>query len=291
MKNKKRILVTGANGMMGTDIVPIISQENEVLHTDILELDVCDIDSIKKVISGFKPEWVLHMAAMTNLDLCEDEPEKANAINHLGARNVARICGEYGSKLIYISTSGVFSGDDGAPYTEDSQPNPKNVYGTTKYLGELAVRDVLPLDDYIILRVGWLFGGGIKDFKFVGKIYKMIHERDEISAVDDIFGSSNYTMDIGKLILYLLKESHRGIFHAVNEGFASRYEIAMEIVRLSGVKCSVRPIPAIEFPTRAPRPKMEKLDNARLKKIGYKMRRWNVALAEYIERLKCELPF
>lgn len=288
---KLRLLLTGAKGMMGSDIVPILEREFEVIPTDIDELDVTDIERVQAVLEARRPDWVVHMAALTDLDYCEDNPLTADAVNNLSTRNVAQVCKDKGIQLIYISTSGIFSGKKDAPYSEIDTPKPQNAYGVSKYRGELAVRELLPEDRWMILRAGWLFGGGSRDIKFVGKIYKLCHERETLSAVNDIFGSPNYSLDIGELIIYLILNGHRGVFHAGNGGIATRYDIAREIVNFAGVGCVVKPVPSTSFPTKAPRPPMEAIRNENLEKIGYVMRPWREALKEYIERLKCELRY
>lgn len=285
MNERLKILATGAKGMMGSDIIPILSREFDILATDIDELDICDEGSVRGTIEAFRPDWVLHMAAMTDLDNCEVEPEKASSVNFEGTRNLASACRDFGSAMVYISTSGVFSGKKKLPYNESDIPRPQNVYGETKYHGELAVQEILPNNRRLILRAGWLFGGGPQDKKFVSKIYKIAKQKGSLLAVDDIFGSPNYTVDIGNLIIYLLKNNLSGLFHVANEGWANRFQIAKAIVEIAKVECVVEPVSSEFFKTRAPRPPMEAIDNIRLREIGYNMRPWKEALAEYLERL------
>lgn len=290
-KKDFRLLITGADGMMGSDIVPILKREFTVIPTDKSDMDVTDEDQIERVFEDVSPDVVIHMAALTDLDYCEDHPTAAELVNHQGTRNVAQACLDSGAKMIYVSTSGIFSGKKENAYGEVDIPKPKNVYGVSKYRGELAIRELLGDDRWMILRAGWLFGGGKRDIKFVGKIYKLCHERDELSAVNDIFGSPNYTLDIGQLLLYLITNEHRGVFHVGNDGIATRYDIACEIVKLADVDCTVKAVPSTEFPTRAPRPPMEAIRNDNLAMIGYRMRPWREALKDYIQRLKCELQY
>ena len=291
MSPKIKILATGAGGMLGGDVIKELSEKFEVFPTDLPELDVQNKEAINRWMEKIKPDYVLHMAAITDLDLCEENPELADAVNHIGTLNVAEACEKTGTSIIYISTSGIFSGRKKSPYSENDKPIPQNAYGKTKYLGELAVEKTLPSECRLILRAGWLFGGGKKDIKFVGKIYKLVHRLDKLTAVNDIYGSPNYSVDIGKLIDYLIRNKVNGIYHASNEGCVTRFDIAEEIVRLAGVDCRVEPVPATDFPTRAPRPPMEAMTNKKLEKLGYKMRGWKEALAEYIDRLKCELEY
>ncbi len=285
MNKKPKILATGANGMMGCDIIPILESEFEVLATDVDNMDIRDPEAVRAVFEAFRPDWVLHMAAMTDLDRCEVEPEIAEAVNHIGTRIIASACAEFDVPLIYISTSGVFSGRKNTPYVETDIPKPQNIYGKTKYKGEIAVREILPKDKWLILRAGWLFGGGPQDKKFVGKIYKIAKQRGSLSAVDNIYGSPNYTVDIGNLIIYLIKNNLFGLFHVANTGWANRFQIAREIVDIANVECVVEPVPSEFFKTKAPRPPMEAIENCRLNEIGYQMRPWKEALAEYLKRL------
>ena len=285
MSKRTKILATGANGMMGFDIIPILEEEFDVLSTDIDELDVCSLEDIRRHMDSFEPDWVLHMAAMTDLERCETEPELAREVNSVGTKNLAEACRKSGASMLYVSTSGVFSGRKKTPYTEDDIPEPRNVYGRTKFEGERAVREILPDDRWLILRAGWLFGGKSRDKKFVGKIYKLAMQGKSLSAVNDIYGSPNYTVDIGRLMNYLIKNGLSGIYHVANKGYANRYEIAKEIVRLAGVDCDVEAVPSSFFETKSPRPPMEAIENVRLEALGYIMRPWREALAEYIERL------
>ncbi|MCK5833273.1 dTDP-4-dehydrorhamnose reductase [bacterium] len=285
MTNKLKILATGAKGMMGCDVIPILSEKCDVLSTDIEELDICDNEQVRKAIKRFRPNWVLHMAAMTDLDRCEIEPKLAENVNSKGTENLAQACFDFNVSMIYISTSGVFSGLKKSPYIEDDIPRPQNVYGKTKYSGEKAVREILAPDRWLILRAGWLFGGGAQDKKFVGKIYKIAKQEGMLSAVEDIYGSPNYTVDIGNLILYFVNNRINGLFHVANEGCANRFKIAEEIVRVAGIDCIVKPVSSEFFKNSAQRPPMEAIENVRLREIGYKMRPWEEALAEYVKRL------
>jgi len=288
MSEKKKILVTGSKGMMGSDTIPQLEMEYRVIPTDLKELDITKFAQVKNILEAEQPDWVVHMAALTDLDFCEENPETADLVNHRGTRNIAEVCAENGIGMIYISTSGIFSGKKRTPYNEEDIPNPKNAYGMSKYHGELAVRELLPEDKWLILRAGWLFGGGEKDIKFVGKIYKLCHEWNELSAVDDIFGSPNYTLDIGDIIIYLIKNKYRGVFHVGNKGVATRFDIAREIVSAAEVECNIIPVPSTMFPTVAPRPPMEAICSAKLDSLGYRIRPWQDALKDYIGRLKCE---
>ncbi len=286
MYQEKKIIITGAKGMMGSDVVPILSENYSVVPTDKEELDITDAGQIEDWFDRVRPDWVVHMAALTDLDFCEENPDIAHEVNNAGTEKIAAACKKRGIGMIYISTSGIFSGKKDKPYTEDDIPKPVNVYGQSKYHGELAVQKILEGEKWMILRAGWLFGGGENDIKFVGKMIKLARTISEISAVDNIFGSPNYTVDIGRLICYLIEEEMRGVFHVGNEGLATRLDLAEAIVELSGADCTIKPVHSSVFPTKAPRPPMEAIVNSRLLRIGYEMRPWREALKDYIERLR-----
>ncbi len=280
-------MVTGGSGMLGSDVLPLLEEEFDVLAPSHEKLDVTDAKAVEEAVqSGF--DIVLHMAALTDLDWCEDHPEEAMRVNTGGTQNVAKACAKAGCKMIYISTSGVFSGRLGRPYTEDDTPKPANVYGRSKYEGELAVERFVAPERRLILRVGWLFGGGRKDKKFVAKMFKLMRSTPKVMAVDDIWGSPNYSVDIGRLLVELIDAQAFGLFHVANSGEpASRYDVALAIRDAAGFDVEVEAVPASRFPTRAPRPPMEAITSLRLDGVVKSgMRHWRNALEEYVARLK-----
>lgn len=286
----ERMLVTGAKGMMSSDIVPILGSRYELFLTDIDTMDITDINAVRRMVDETSPSRIVHLAALTDLERCERAPELAMSVNAGGTRNIAEVCRESGIGMVYISTSGVFSGGSPAPYSEDSEPMPVNTYGKSKLEGESWVKEILADGDYLIVRVGWLFGGGALDKKFVGKMFKLLSERDVVRVVSDIFGSPNYSVDFGNTLLYLIEHKYSGLFHCVNEGQASRYEIAIKMAEYMGSSCRVEPCPALEFPSSVRRPPREAIANKRLhSETDYRMRSWDEALEEYIYRLRCEL--
>ncbi len=179
-KDLSKVLTTGAGGMVGSYI-------DFGIKTTRRDLDITDLNETVKVIKSHKPEAIIHLAAETDMERCERDPKHAYLINSIGTYNVAIAAKEIGAKLVYVSTIGVFGGDSSGAYCETSEPNPQNYYGRSKYLGELIVKGML--DDYIIARAGWMFGGGpLKDKKFVAKIIKQLKSK-EIKAVNDISSS------------------------------------------------------------------------------------------------------
>jgi dTDP-4-dehydrorhamnose reductase len=273
--------------MMGVDVIPVLSKKHEVIPSTRMDMDVSDSGSIKKAIEIMKPDYILHLAALTDLDYCEQNPDIAMRVNGEMTGVLAEYCSKFGIKLIYMSTSGVFSGFKSVPYDESIEPKPVSTYGKSKYLGEKLVKSIMNSSDFLILRAGWVFGGGEKDKKFVGKIFRLMKSMDSVKVVSDIFGSPAYTCDIGELVNFLIEKEASGIYHSVNEGIASRYEIAVKIKEFSGVKTEIIRASSEDFPTVAPRPPMEGIVNKNLEDVyGYKMRYWQDALRDYIGVLK-----
>lgn len=218
--------MTGAAGMLGSDLVPVLEERGySVLATDIniLEgikhLDVRDYRSVNKTISDFKPSFVIHLAAETNVDKCETDPDHAYETNALGTENIVLTCLARNTTLIYVSTVGVFDGTKTGvnslpePYTEFDSPNPINVCGTSKYEGERIVAKFL--DNHFTIRAGWMIGGMSRDKKFVSKIMGQIRGgAKKIYAVDDKWGTPTYTLDFSKALVSLMQTPYYGLYHA-----------------------------------------------------------------------------
>jgi dTDP-4-dehydrorhamnose reductase len=254
-----------------------------VLATSRNTLDVTCADAIAGYFERFRPDLVVHLAAWTDVDGCELDSARANAIHHEGTRTMAEHCRTWNTKLVYVSTLAVFDGLKCTPYVESDTPNACNVYGRTKLAGELAVAALVPR--HFIVRAGWLFGGFERDRKFVGKVLRQVAESDSLRAVVDKFGSPTHTKDLANAIYHLSSTERYGTYHAVNNGKpASRFELALAVIEFAGLK-SHRVLPAlsIEFALIAPRPRMEAGLNERLAALGLlRMRPWREALAEYV---------
>jgi dTDP-4-dehydrorhamnose reductase len=284
--DNKLVLVTGAAGMVGS-YVPEVFEQFDLKLTDIQagyeQLDVRNPKAVMQMVSKIKPHVVLHLAAVTDVDLCEKEPDQAYHTNAIGVQNIAVACQETGSLLVYISTGGVFPGDKQAPYTEFDLPGARNVYGDSKWQGEKIVSDLL--DRFLVCRTGWMFGGGKKDKKFVGKITKLIHEgKNPLRAVDDKFGSPTYAKDLLRGIRQLLESPCYGLYHLANNGFASRYDMAKTIRDILGMQhVTIEPVSSAYFPLPAPRAPSEKLRNYKLELLGMNdLAPWQEALKEYL---------
>lgn len=267
------VLITGASGMVGSYV-------DFGIKTNRRSFDVTDLKEVLNFSREYKPKAIVHLAAETDVDRCERDPEYAYLVNSVGTYNMTVAARELGVKLIYISTAGVFDGEKDVPYEENDIPNPKNYYGHSKYFGELAVRG--NLDNFIIARVCWMMGGGpTKDQKFVAKIIQQLRDpaTKEIKAVTDQVGAPTYGKDLVGAIKKLILEDRRGIFHLANTGRATRYEVAAAIVRIMGLNTKVTPVDSSSFNLDAKRTKNEMLASREAL-----MRPWEDALKEYLNQ-------
>lgn len=277
-----RVYVTGAQGMLGNALVPIFRERYEVFPHDLTEHDICDARLITDEICGCNPRFVIHLAAVTDVDGCETDSDGAYRVNTLGTRNVALACQRCNAVMVYISTGSVYNGQKGTPYIEFDTPDPKSVYGCSKYQGELIVRELL--SRFYIFYSCWLFGGGPIDKKFVPRIIELAKCNSELSIVNDQFGSPTYTIDFAQTIFDFIETGLYGKYHCVNAGCVSRFEEAGEIMKIAAITgCKLIPITTDKFPQPAPRPKMEAMLNYNFELLGLSpMRNWREALEEYI---------
>jgi len=260
------ILVTGGDGVLGS-YIPFGT------HVDQKELDITDYTAVMNVCADMKPKAIIHCAALTDLAVCEKNPDEAYLVNSAGTYHLAIGARSVGAKLVYISTSDVFDGKKEGPYTERDMPNPISAYARSKHLGELAVTGLL--ENYLIMRISWMFGGGPqKDSKFVGKIL-MQKNAPEIRAVTDTKASPAWAKDIAGAVQKLLEEDRRGICH-VGGGSATRYDMAREIASIAGWKTEIVPVLSSAFPSAYPIGKNQSMPVSPL------VRPWQEALEEYI---------
>jgi dTDP-4-dehydrorhamnose reductase len=298
-----RALVTGAGGMLGSALVPeLVRQGFDVRASDLradLEpswgrenpaLDWLDVRKREQVADGIErqaPDIVFHLAAMTDLEECEADPDGAYHTNAMGTKHVALACARAGIPMVYISTAGVFDGLKDGVYTEYDEPLPINAYGGSKLAGERTVQTFL--DRFYIVRAGWMVGGGARDHKFVARIADQIRSgAKEIHAVTDKLGTPTYAPDFARCLLGLVRTDSYGLYHMVSEGpRASRYDVAKRILRALGRDdIELREVDssffAEQFP--APRPPSEMMRNLNLELQGLNtMRPWDVAIDEYLQ--------
>lgn len=277
-----RVYITGAKGMLGQALVPILKKRYDVFPTDLEECDVRDLGIVIEEICSSNPRFVFHLAAMTDVDGCERNPDEAYRTNTIGTRNVALACQNCDATMIYINTGSVYNGQKPEPYIEFDTPDPMSVYAKSKYQGELYVRDLLA--KFYIFYAGWMFGGGPDDKKFVAKIIELARKNDTLKIVDDKFGSPTYTVDLSRAIFDFVESGLYGKYHCVDYGYASRFEVAGEILKIAGIKdCRLEPVSSAEFPLPAPRPRMEAMRNYHFDLLGLDLLRdWREALSDYI---------
>lgn len=277
-----RILLMGARGMLGTDMLRDWKSD-EVIAADSGEADIRDLQQVRNLIGNLRPEWIVLTAAYTDVDGSELNRELAFAVNATGAENVARVSSEYGARLFYVSTDYVFDGNSTQPYEPDDPVNPLNVYGASKVAGELAVRRFAK--GWCIGRTSWLFGA--HGASFPEKILRASETRPELTVVSDQVGSPTFTRDLASAILRLLHREARGIVHITNAGTCSWFEFAREVLDQSGRGAArVRPVASREFPRPAKRPNYSILSPVSLQRYGITMRHWKEAVAIYLSDLR-----
>lgn len=279
-----RVLVTGAKGQLGTDLMNELNRQGlEAIGVDIEEMDITDAESCRRVISREKPDAVIHCAAYTAVDAAEDNVELCSRINGQGTRNVAQACRDQGIKLMYISTDYVFDGQGTRPWEPDDPRDPLNVYGETKYQGELAVEELL--DQYFTVRIAWVFGLAGKNF--IKTMLRLGQERGAVSVVDDQIGSPTYTYDLARLLVDMIQTDQYGRYHATNEGICSWYEFACEIFRQAGMdQVQVTPVSSQQFAAKAKRPSNSRMSKEKLSDNGFvRLPDWKDALGRYLKAL------
>ena len=275
-----KVAIIGANGQLGSDLVKVFS---DAIPLTRKELDVTDYESLK-ILKEIKPDVVINTAAYVRVDDAEIEADKAFQVNAVGALNVTKICNEIKAVNVYISTDYVFDGTKGEPYTEEDTPNPLNVYGLSKYAGEVFTRNYS--ERYYIIRVASLYGvAGArgKGGNFVEFMIQKAKSGEEIRVVNDMFMSPTYTRDVAVMLKRFLEiEPEFGVYHMVNEGYCSWYEFTKEIFNILGWDVQVTPIKSSELNRLAKRPLFSALKNQKLEKLGLKMRHWRDALRDYL---------
>lgn len=285
MERKGRVLIIGANGLVGRAIKEAFETEYEVHAVDKDEVDVTIYNSVKRVIKGLSPQVVVNAAGFSDVDACERKSQLAFAVNAEGAKNVAKAASLVKAKMVYISSDYVFDGKKDTPYTEEDQPNPLNVYGESKLLGERYVQDLS--EDFLIVRTQWLFGPHGRNFVDT-LLYLLDQGQERIEVVDDLVGSPTYTLDLAEALKVLLKKDAWGIYHVSNSGQCSWYELACEVLKLIGKdKVELVPISSADLTRPARRPIFSVLSKEKFERdTGMKMRPWQEALAEYLRRKK-----
>ena len=278
-----RVLVTGVKGQLGYDVVKECEKRNiEAVGVDIEEMDITDKDSVNRVIKEAKVDAVIHCAAYTAVDAAEDNVEICRRVNAEGTENIAKICKELDLKMIYISTDYVFDGKGTRPWEPDDERAPLNVYGQTKYEGELAVQN--NLEKYFIVRIAWVFGVNGKNF--IKTMLRLAQDHDSLTVVNDQFGSPTYTYDLARLLVDMVLTDKYGIYHATNEGICTWYEFACEIFKQAGIDIKVTPVSASEYKAKATRPENSRMSKEKLSENGFeRLPSWQDALSRYLKEI------
>lgn len=278
-----RILVTGANGQLGSELRCVASVD--YIFTDIEELDICDEGAVAEYVERNQIDTIVNCAAYTNVDRAEEEPEVAERVNSVAVGVLARVAKRHNARLIHISTDYVFGGARfDAPISESAMPAPLGVYGRTKLMGERAIEE--SGCDYIIIRTSWLYSTYGKNF--VKTILRLATERDMLRVVNDQIGSPTYAKDLAGVIKQICdrQDFEGGVYHYSNRGEISWCDFAQAIVEIGGAKCRVVPCTTAEYGAKAPRPPYSVLDTSKIcERLGCDIPDWRVSLAECIKQM------
>ncbi len=278
-----RVFVTGVRGQLGYDVVNELEKRGlEAIGVDIQEMDITDGASVNRVIREAAPDVVIHCAAYTAVDAAEDNEELCRKVNAEGTANIAAVCRDLDIPMMYISTDYVFNGQGERPWEPDDEREPLNVYGRTKYEGEVAVTEALR--KFFIVRIAWVFGVNGKNF--IKTMLNLAKTHDTITVVNDQFGSPTYTYDLARLLVDMIQTDKYGFYHATNEGICTWYEFACEIFRQAGVKVNVVPVSAAQYAAKAARPTNSRMSKEKLTENGFeRLPAWQDALKRYLEAL------
>lgn len=267
------ICLLGCNGQLGHELMKVMKYK-EVIGFGRENLDITNLDKLYKILKTIKPETIIHSAAYTDVDQCENNPELAFQINAQGTKNVSLIAERLDSKLIYISTDYVFDGNKGSPYDENDLPNPINVYGMSKYQGESELKK--NLEKYFIIRTSWLYGH--KGKNFVKTILSLTSNNTLLKVVDDQTGSPTYAVDLAEALEKLITTEEYGIYHFINEGNCTWYDFAKEIIKIRNISAKLSPTTSDAIQKKAKRPVNSSLKN----NSCITLRGWQEALKEYL---------
>lgn len=276
-----KILITGANGMLAKAVINQFKENNELILTDVSELDITNEIKTNDFITKIKPEYIINCAAYTAVDKAEEDIEIAEKVNAIGPKNLAIAAKNNNATLIHISTDYVFNGelDTTKAYIESDEIGPVTVYGKTKAAGEKYI--IENCDKYYILRTAWLYGDGNN---FVRTMIKIGKEKEEVNVVSDQHGSPTFTVDLASIINQVMeKELPYGIYHSTNEGFTTWYEFTKKIYELANINCKVNSVTSEEFIRPAKRPKNSKMSKSKLLENGVIIPKYEDALERYLK--------
>ncbi len=271
-----RVIVTGALGMLGRDLVPLLSRDHDVIAVD-LDVDITDQHAVDRLFADAVPEAVFHLAAWTDVDRAETDEESARRVNEVGSRNIARAAARYDAALVAVSTDYVFDGSQPS-FNEDAPPGPLGAYGRTKLAGERAVAEEHPTGARIA-RTAWLYGAHGQNF--VDTMRRLGRENESVRVVDDQEGCPTWTVDLAAGLVALL-DHPPGIYHLAGGGSITWAGLAEAIFDIAKIDCRVTPVPSAEFARPAPRPAYSVL--AVTRDGAPRLRHWRDALTDYLSQ-------
>lgn len=275
-----KILITGANGMLAKAVKEEL-KENELVCTDVEELDITNLDAVRLYTKKVKPDYIINCAAYTAVDKAEEQEELVYKINAIGPKNLAIATQENNAVLVHISTDYVFGGDKDTSkdYNEDDKKNPQAVYGKTKLAGEKFIEE--NCKNFYIFRTAWLYGEG---HNFVRTMINLSKEHDEVKVVNDQHGSPTYAVDLASIIHQAMeKQIPFGVYNSTNMGYTTWYDFTKMIYDLEGINCKVIPVTSEEFKSAAKRPKNSQMSKSKLLKYGIKIPTYEDALKRYLK--------
>lgn len=277
-----KLLVTGVKGQLGYDVVKEAKKRNiTAVGVDIEEMDITDKAQVESVIHSGNYDAVVHCAAWTAVDKAEDMVEACRKVNKTGTEHIAQVCEVLDIPMMYFSTDYVFDGQGTTPWKEYDERHPLNVYGQTKYEGELAVER---LKKHFIIRIAWVFGKNGNNF--IQTMLRLGKERGAVSVVNDQIGSPTYTYDLARLVVDMIQSDAYGTYHATNEGICSWYEFACEIFKQANMDVKVTPVGSDEFPAKAKRPSNSRMCKDELDRHGFdRLPSWQDALSRYLKEI------
>lgn len=275
----QKIWISGASGQLGRSLNRVVDKmEYEIFDTDLDTLDITDIDSVFSFGEINRPDVIINCSAITDVAACEKDPKMAYKVNALGARNLSIVAMKVGAKMVQISTDDVFDGNTNTPYNEFDETNPTTVYGKSKLAGERYVKEFT--NKHFIIRSTWVYGDGDN---FVSRLLSKAEKGEALAIASDQFGSPTNADELASFILHIIKTSEYGTYHATGKGSCSRYEFAIEILKLKGMKAEVKAVPASESDFSSERPNYAVLDNFIMSIIDvYDFQDWKEKLTEYI---------
>lgn len=277
-----KILITGAKGQLGKILTQKYSMDTDIYSFGSAELDITNQKKVSSILREIRPTTIINCASYTQVDQAEIMQGEVQRINEMGVKNLATACSEIDAKLVQISTDYIFDGAKGVPYIETDTPNPLNVYGKTKWIGEQIVEEIC--EQHLIIRTAWLYS--YEENNFVNTICKLAKERHSLSVVDDQIGTPTNAYELANVIQMLVNEKAHGRYHCSGKGMCSWYEFAKRIVKLYNIPCEIEKISSSDYKQKAKRPKYSVLDNYALRHtLGDPMRYWEDALERHVKQI------